>query len=39
MDHSEYIKENNYTYTYSKENIGMPKALNKSSKLAIMTIY
>ena len=31
----EYIKENNYTYTYSKENIGMPKALNKSSKLAI----
>jgi glycosyltransferase involved in cell wall biosynthesis len=31
----EYVKKNNYTYTFSKENIGMPKALNKSSQLAI----
>ena len=30
----EYVKENNFEYTYSKDNIGMPKALNKSSKLA-----
>jgi GT2 family glycosyltransferase len=30
----EYIKENNLEYTYSENNIGMPKALNKSSKLA-----
>ena len=30
----EYIKENNFEYTYSGNNIGMPKALNKSSKLA-----
>tara|TARA_B110000977_G_scaffold46964_1_gene63854 strand:+ start:570 stop:1454 length:885 start_codon:yes stop_codon:yes gene_type:complete len=30
----EYIKENNFEYTYSENNIGMPKALNKSSKLA-----
>ena len=30
----EYLKNLNYEYTYSKENIGMPKALNKSSKLA-----
>ena len=29
-----YIKENMYEYTYSKENIGMPRALNKTSKLA-----
>jgi GT2 family glycosyltransferase len=29
-----YIKENLYEYTYSKENIGMPRALNKASKLA-----
>ncbi len=30
----EYVKNNNLTYTYSKENIGMPKALNQSSKLS-----
>ena len=30
----EYVKENNFEYTYSKNNIGMPKALNKSSELA-----
>ena len=30
----EYVKENNFEYTYSEDNIGMPKALNKSSKLA-----
>ena len=30
----EYIKKNNLDYTYTKENIGMPKALNISSKLA-----
>ena len=30
----EYVKENNFEHTYSENNIGMPKALNKSSKLA-----
>ena len=30
----EYVKNNNLDYTYTKENIGMPKALNLSSKLA-----
>jgi len=30
----EYVKENNFEYTYSENNIGMPKALNKSSNLA-----
>lgn len=30
----EYVKKNNFTYTYSKQNIGMPKALNASSNLA-----
>ena len=30
----QYIKENNVEYTYSEKNIGMPKALNKASKLA-----
>ena len=30
----DYVKKNNFEYTYSKNNIGMPKALNKSSKLA-----
>ena len=30
----EYIKENNLEYTYSENNIGMPKALNKASKLS-----
>ena len=30
----EYVKENNLEYTFSTENIGMPKALNKSSELA-----
>jgi len=30
----QYVKENNIEYTYSEDNIGMPKALNKSSKLA-----
>ena len=29
----EYVKENNLEYTFSNENIGMPKALNKSSEL------
>ncbi|MDC0455983.1 glycosyltransferase [Candidatus Pelagibacter sp.] len=29
-----YIKENRHEYTYTKENIGMPRALNKASKLA-----
>ena len=27
----EYVKEKNVEYTYTKENIGMPKALNKAS--------
>jgi len=31
----EFVKNNNLNYTYSKENIGMPKALNQSSKLAV----
>ena len=30
----DYIKENKIEYTFSNENIGMPKALNLSSKLA-----
>ena len=30
----EYVKKNNFEYTYSENNIGMPKALNKSSLLA-----
>ena len=30
----EYVKENNFEYTHSDKNIGMPKALNKASKLA-----
>ena len=30
----EYVKQNCFDFTYSKINIGMPKALNKSSKLA-----
>ena len=30
----DYIKENNLEYTYSKDNIGMPRALNKASKLS-----
>ena len=30
----EYIKENNLEYTYSNNNIGMPRALNLSSKKA-----
>ena len=30
----EYVKEKNLEYTFSNENIGMPKALNKSSALA-----
>jgi glycosyltransferase involved in cell wall biosynthesis len=30
----EYVKNNRYEFTYSKKNIGMPKALNTSSKLA-----
>ena len=29
----EYIKQKNLEYTYSEKNIGMPKALNKASKL------
>ena len=31
----EYVKENNYEYTFSFKNVGMPKALNTASKLAI----
>lgn len=31
----DYVKNLNFNYTYSKYNIGMPKALNKISKLAI----
>ena len=30
----DYIKNSNYEFTYSKNNIGMPKALNTSSKLS-----
>ncbi len=30
----EYLKNLNYEYTFSKDNVGMPKALNESSKLA-----
>ncbi len=30
----EYLKNFNYEYSFSKENIGMPRALNESSKLA-----
>tara|TARA_B110000027_G_scaffold131737_1_gene156572 strand:- start:1936 stop:2826 length:891 start_codon:yes stop_codon:yes gene_type:complete len=30
----EYVKKNNFEYTYTENNIGMPKALNKSSLLA-----
>jgi len=30
----EYVKKNNFEYTYSENNIGMPKALNKSSLLS-----
>ena len=30
----QYVKENSVEYTYSEMNIGMPKALNKASKLA-----
>ncbi len=30
----DFVKENKFDYTYSKENIGMPRALNKASKLA-----
>jgi len=30
----EYVKENNFEYTYTENNIGMPRALNKSSLLA-----
>ncbi len=30
----EYVKKKGYEYTYSIDNIGMPKALNKSAKLA-----
>ena len=30
----DFVKKNNFNYTYSKENIGMPKALNVASKLA-----
>jgi GT2 family glycosyltransferase len=31
----DYVKKNNFNHTYTHENIGMPKALNKASKLAI----
>ena len=30
----QYVKENIIEYTYSEDNIGMPKALNKASKLS-----
>ena len=30
----QYVKENNIEFTYSEDNIGMPKALNKASKLS-----
>ena len=30
----DYVKKNNFNHTYTPENIGMPKALNKASKLA-----
>ena len=30
----EFIKKSNYEFTYSESNIGMPKALNKCSKLS-----
>ena len=30
-----YVKEEKYDYTFSKKNIGMPKALNKASKKAL----
>ena len=30
----EYVKKNNFEFTYSKKNIGMPKALNETSKLS-----
>ena len=30
----EYVKQNDLKFTYSKNNIGMPKALNKSSELS-----
>tara|TARA_B100000003_G_C10931282_1_gene371245 strand:- start:1861 stop:2742 length:882 start_codon:yes stop_codon:yes gene_type:complete len=30
----EYVTKNDFKFTYSKDNIGMPKALNKSSKLS-----
>ena len=30
----EFVKNSGYEYSYSKENIGMPKALNKASQLA-----
>ena len=30
----DYVKENNIEYTFSENNIGMPKALNKASKLS-----
>ena len=30
----DYVKKNNFNHTYTHENIGMPKALNKASKIA-----
>ena len=30
----DFVKKNNYNFTFSNENIGMPKALNKASSLA-----
>ena len=30
----DYVKKNNYEFTYSEKNIGMPKALNTASKLS-----
>ena len=32
----QYLKDNNIEYTHTKENVGMPKALNMASKNAIL---
>ena len=32
----DYLNKNNIEYTFSRENIGMPKALNRASKLSKM---
>ena len=30
----EYVNKNNFEFTYSEKNIGMPRALNEASKLS-----